>query len=151
VEDQIRVSLSADSDGFVTQQCPSCTRRFKIRVNDDGTSSPQYCPYCGSGSEKGWLTEEQIAYVLGMGAEQVVDPLLEEFARELEASNDPGGLITRSARYEKSVPPPMPVESNVPMHIFTSPCCGAPVKHDETVSPLHCAACGKIDGAQESS
>ena len=138
MEENVSVSFPTDSGGFISQQCPTCERRFKIRVDDNG-HEVSHCPYCGSGTENGWLTEEQQAYAMGVVAEQAIDPIMEEFSRSL---NRPGGLIKVSGSYDKSPRPPVPVESEEPMPVFTPSCCKEPVKHDGESSALFCVICG---------
>jgi hypothetical protein len=142
MEQSIRVSFPTDADGFVSQQCPSCNRRFKIRVDDSG-NAVSHCPYCGSGTENGWLTEEQRAYAMGVVAEQTIDPMMEQFSRSLSRMNRPGGFIKVSGSYKKSPRPPQPGESDEPMPVFTASCCNEPVKHDGSASELFCIVCGK--------
>jgi hypothetical protein len=143
VSESIQVSFASDSDDFISQQCPSCARRFKAKVDDKNDHAVNFCPYCGSQSDNAWMTEEQQAYVFGLVSEQFVDPMLDEFTRDLERMNRPGGLISVSGHYEKTVPPPKPVEPNNPMPVFTSPCCGEAVKHDGFSPHLFCVVCGK--------
>src|SRR4051794_17454461 len=78
VEHRIEVSFPSDGDGFIGQQCPSCAKRFKVRVDDESDHSANFCPYCGIQSDDGWLTEEQEAYAMGVASEQGVDPMLED-------------------------------------------------------------------------
>lgn len=142
MEERIQVSFSTDDEGFISQQCPSCSRRFKIRVDDESNQTVNHCPYCGSPSEDGWLTEEQRAYAMGVVTQQAIDPILERFSRGLNRLNRPGSLITVSGRYEKTVPPSKPVETGEPMPLFTPPCCNEPVKHDGSTLHLFCVVCG---------
>ena len=145
MEEGVSISFPTDSGGYISQQCPTCERRFKIRVDDNG-QEVNHCPYCGSGAENGWLTEEQQAYAVAVVAEQAIDPIIEEFSRGLDRMNRPGGLIKVSGSYNKSPLPPVPVESEEPMPLFTPSCCKKPVKHDGESSALFCVVCG----AQES-
>jgi hypothetical protein len=143
MEHRIEVSFPTDGDGFISQQCPKCSQRFKVRVDDDSDHSASYCPYCGSQSEEGWLTEEQQAYAMGLVTEQVVDPMLDDFTRELEQLNRPGGNISFSGSFERTVPPPKPVESEGDMQVVTFGCCNEAVKVVSTTDGLHCVICGK--------
>jgi len=142
MEERIEVSFSTDNDGFISQQCPSCSRRFKVKVEEESDNSVNFCPYCGSKSDEGWLTEEQHAYAMGVVEERFVDPMLDDFSRDLERMNRPGGFITVSGHHEKSEKPPRPVESDEPMPVFIAPCCNEAVKHDGSVASLHCVVCG---------
>ena len=145
MEENFSISFPTDGEGFISQQCPTCERRFKTRVDDDA-QEVAHCPYCSSGTENGWLTEEQQAYAIAVVAEQSIDPIMEEFSRSLGQLNQPGGLIKVSGSYDKSPLPPVPVESEGPMPVFTPSCCKEPVKHDGRSSALFCVVCG----AQES-
>ena len=135
----IYVSLPADRDGFISKKCPSCTRRFKARTDIERL---EHCVYCGASSSTGWYTEEQEAYILAVACEQGVDPLLEEFGRELGQIKGSGSGISFSAHFERTVVPPKPIESDTPMRVFTSACCGVRVKYDEVPLTLYCVACG---------
>jgi len=146
MSEQVMVSFPTDGEGFISQQCPSCRRRFKVRVDDSSDRSVNFCPYCGGRSSEGWLTEEQHAYAMGQVAEQVVNPMLKDFTRELESLNRPGGFLTVTGSYERAAPPPRPVESNDLMPVFTAPCCNEPIKHDGSTEALHCVVCGSQPG-----
>jgi hypothetical protein len=142
VTQRIQVSFPSDGDGFISQQCPSCSGRFKVPVDESSEESLNFCPYCGRESTEGWLTDEQEAYAMGQVSEQVVTPMLEEFTRSLNGLNRPGGLLRVTGSYERSPTPPQPLESDEPMPVFVAPCCNRPVKHDGSSEVLFCVACG---------
>jgi|SRR6516162_250117 ribosomal protein S27E len=59
---KVECSLRADADGFISQHCPHCDKRFKA-VFGNGSDKPlSYCPYCGSKGEN-WWTPEQMQYL----------------------------------------------------------------------------------------
>jgi hypothetical protein len=120
----IHVSLPADREGFVSKKCPSCTRRFKARTDIERL---EHCVYCGARSSTGWHTEEQEAYILAVACEQGVDPLLADSGREQRQIDASGSGISFSTHFERTVAPPKPVESDTPMGVFTSACCGVEV------------------------
>jgi hypothetical protein len=143
VERTVQFSFPTDSDGFISQKCPTCRRRFKVRVSARGRYSLHYCPYCGLESDKGWLTEEQQEYVCAAGTEHVMEPLLDALARALEPIGGAGNFAALGVNCDKPIVPPKPVEADRPMALFRSDCCREPVKHDPAVSPQYCVVCGK--------
>ena len=141
--EQFNLSLPTDGDGYISQQCPTCTRRFKVHVDDQGDSPLQFCPYCHATSDNAWWTEEQQEYFMGVAMAQTLDPLLDELSDGIAGLNQTGSLLSFSMRSERSEPPPVPVESDRVMPIFVHPCCSLPVKHDESSSRLFCIGCGQ--------
>ena len=136
------VTLATDSDGFVSQECPVCARRFKV-VFGEGSEQPiSHCPYCGHSGQNCWWTQDQADYLTGVAGEEFVDPLLDDFARRINRSNRPGGLVRFSAKVTHGPRPSQPTESDAPMPILTFRCCGERVKHDGSAATLHCVICG---------
>lgn len=143
MEQKVQVSFSADSQGFISQECPSCERRFKVQVNNGSDHAVSHCPYCGSGSDNGWLTKEQRAYALGVVSDEVVSPMLDDFTRKLNRMNRPGGLVSFKGSYKRSATPAKPAELEDSLPLFTFPCCGEPVRYEGSAAELFCIVCGK--------
>jgi len=55
--------LTADPDGFLTQECPYCSRRFKAAFGKGSRKHLRYCPYCGIEGQNCWYTLKQIRYL----------------------------------------------------------------------------------------
>ena len=125
--------------GIQQPQCPSCSRRFKVPVKREEGFDVEFCPYCGIPSESGWLTDEQRAYMMGIVAEQFVEPSLREFSDKLNSIGQGGGFLRFTASYEVSERPPEPLEPEEPM----ATCCETVVTHDGTAGNLFCFRCGK--------
>lgn len=147
MEHAINFSFPADSEGFISQKCPSCRRHFKVRVKDKGRYSLHYCPHCGSGSEEGFLTDEQKAYVHAIGAEQIGERVRAELARTLGQIMG-GGFVPVSEECQSSIIAHKPTESDTPMARYRSRCCREPVKHHPADSPQYCVVCGKPEWVQ---
>ena len=105
-----------------------------------------YCPLCGEpapSDSDAWLTEEQLAYAMGVAA----PAWMREIQRELK---DVFGSSRRSGiRFEANdadipeVPAPLAEPSD--MQIIASPCHSyEPVKiPDDAAGPFHCLICGE--------
>lgn len=142
MEQKVQVSFSTDSQGFISQECPSCKGRFKVQVKNGSHHAVSHCPYCGSGSDNGWLTKEQRAYALGVVSDKVVSPILDDFTRKLNRMNRPGSLVSFKGSHKRSPTPPKPVESEDSLSLFAFPCCGEPVKYEGSATELFCIVCG---------
>lgn len=139
------VALSTDGDGYLSQQCPCCNRRFKVRHDDSGKTLA-HCPYCSQDGTDCWWTTEQVAYLESV----LLEPLLVDATRELTGLNRPGSAVrfegTRRAIRQLAAP----VEPEDPMPLITFACCGQSIKHDGRSKKLRCIICGAPAAASES-
>src|SRR5688572_14873062 len=74
------VRLPTDKDGFVTQECPSCERQFKIKFGSGAPGPLAHCPYCAYQGRDCWWTTEQARF-LGEQAKDLVNDLIEDSFR----------------------------------------------------------------------
>ena len=138
----VTVSISTDSDGFVSQECPACSKRFKV-VFDEGSDQPiGHCPYCGHTGQNCWWTQEQADYLTAIAGEEIAGPLLDDFARKINRMSRPGDFLKVNAKVKHEPRPPKPGEPDGPMAVATFDCCGERIKHDGSASTLHCVICG---------
>ncbi len=145
MEQHVKVSLSTDSDGFTSQECPSCHRVFKV-VFGEGSGRPiGFCPYCGHAGQGCWWTQQQADYLTGVAGEKLVGPILDEFARDMKRLNRPGSLISFDVDVKRGSVPRQPLESEAIMAIVTFGCCGERLKHDGSQSQLHCIICSQLN------
>lgn len=142
MEDSITVSLPTDSDGYLSQQCPECSRRFKVRVEEGSGRTLRFCPYCRHEGEGCWWTEEQVKYMEELLTEQIVSPMLNDFARKL---NRQSTFLKFDVKTRQSDAPKVPTESELPMPTVTFPCCEESIKHDGRDEALYCIICGEQD------
>lgn len=139
----IKVQLKTDSEHFISQECPACKKRFKIKPGSGSDLPISYCPYCGHNEQDCWWTKEQVEYFGQMAAGEIIEPELEKMAKEFNRNSPKSGFITMSMDYKKSpkVVPPEEPEEDWQKRVFK--CCGETIKHDASKSELHCIICGK--------
>jgi hypothetical protein len=75
---RVKAPLDADDDGFLTQECPYCNRRFKAAFTKGSRNHLRYCPYCGTQGQNCWYTVEQIEYLHGVAAGDPQSPPAED-------------------------------------------------------------------------
>ena len=149
----IEFTLPLDSDGFLRRACHTCEREFKWRPTPEGEEStppPQggyFCPYCGVEADE-WSTEAQANYAIQIGMARVVDPMLEEFGKNLEKTGRrSGGLISIDVKVQHDkIDEPDPLSEDDDMRRVDFACHPAePVKVlDEWNEPVCCLVCGQV-------
>lgn len=141
MNEKINVSLPLDSDGFLSQECPECSRRFKVRFEESTGKALAYCPYCGHHGSGCWWTTEQAEYMTALVGQQIVEPMLDEFTRDMRSlSND---FLKFDAKISERANPRVPVEPDTPMPSATFACCDETIKHEAGDADLCCIICGK--------
>jgi len=142
MDEHIDITLSADDDGFISQECPACIRRFKI-VPGEGSDKPiSFCPYCRHQGHDCWWTPEQAEYLSGIVGEQVIGPELDKLAREFDRDSSGGGFVQIAMNVASPPAPVRPGEPNEDLPIVRFPCCNERIKHDGKESQLSCIICG---------
>jgi hypothetical protein len=137
------ISFSLDSDGFLSQECPTCVKIFKTKPGSGSEKPIGFCPYCGYQGLDCWWTTEQVEYIQGMAQHEFVNPLLNEFQDSLKSSfNKYASNISVKADHINSTKPLPPGESDSPMNTTVTECCNESIKHSEPIS--FCLACGKV-------
>jgi hypothetical protein len=143
----VSVSLPTDEDGFLSQECPTCRRRFKARFGEGSSQPISFCPYCGHHGTGCWWTEAQAEYLTAVASEKVIAPKLQEMARQFNQQSG-GGLLRVRMDVKGTSVPPQPHESNDSMPLATFPCCRERIKHDGMSPELRCVICGAIGTTQ---
>lgn len=136
---QIEVRIIQDDDGFISQECPACKRRFKATYSGGGSAPLGFCPYCGHAGRDCWWTVEQAKYLGDVAAGRFLRPELERMAKDINRRSGP-------LKMELGPPGPAPqppAELDEPWPIFTAPCCGEPIRYDGTHATLKCVICGR--------
>jgi ribosomal protein S27E len=137
------IKFSTDSEGFLTQECPKCERRFKVMVGDRSVNALWYCPYCGHDRNDHWWTKEQAEYIANVVAQKVVCPELDRFVRSINIHGRSARLMKLSASLNRVYRVRMPVELEFPSVQCSFECCNERIKHDGSSSRLFCIVCGR--------
>lgn len=126
----MEIAFPTDSDGFLSQECPSCVHLFKIVLGEGSEEPVSYCPYCGHNGEDCWYTQPQIDHFKNVAMKEALEQL-SRGSRGLE--------ITPSTRLNGSLQPPM--ETDDPLAILRFPCCNEAIKVDRRDRHF-CIICG---------
>jgi len=140
---KVTVRLLTDDDGFVSQECPACERRFKARLGEGSDRPIAFCPYCGHNGEGCWWTKEQAEYLAAAVGGKVLGPELEEMARDFNRSSPKDDFLSVSMEVKRSPVPDPPEEPTDDWPTSTFDCCGETIKHDGQGESLHCIICGQ--------
>ena len=141
------ISFATDKDGFVSQECPSCSGRFKVQFGEGSDKPISFCPYCSHHGQDCWWTPEQAEYIQQVAqnmATQVIDRELDNMARSINHSGRGNITMTRSARRRGNTPN-RPEELDLDLPITEFACCGERVKLFESEAPISCIICGNTD------
>jgi ribosomal protein S27E len=138
----VELRLSTDDDGFMSQECPACERRFKVVFGEGSGKSIGFCPYCGHEGQDCWWTPEQADYIGDVVAAEVVGPEFEQMAREFNSGSS-SGFIRMTVEVERQSMPRQPDEPNEPMPVLLFSCCNERIKHNGSLDELHCIICGR--------
>ena len=135
----IEVSFPTDSDGFLSQECPSCVQRFKVLFGQGSEDPISFCPYCGYNDQGCWSTQEQNVHLQAVALDVVLAPELKKLERELKRES--GGLFSVSIESDLPKPSVPPMETDEPFDILHFPCCQETVKLNRQQSHF-CIICG---------
>ncbi len=135
----MEVSLPTDSDGFLSQECPSCGQQFKV-IFGEGSSNPiSRCPYCGHRGENCWYTTQQVEHLKAVAASTVLGPQMKKLASDLKQASN--GWLKFELKGDVPAPPPAPMETDDTLDVVRFPCCNETVKLIRQAS-LFCIICG---------
>lgn len=141
----MEVKFDTDSDGFLSQECPSCQQRFKVLFGSGSDKPVSFCPYCCHNEHDCWWTPEQIDYIQSVTTDVVVRPELEKFQRQLKHTSSEFFQIKMTS----GIPDPIasPVEADDSLKVLRFQCCGETIKVDQR-NRYYCIICGgEIDMA----
>jgi hypothetical protein len=112
--------LQSDN-GFILQQCPFCTKYFRVHTGKGANQLALYCPYCGR-QWSNWYTAEQVAYL---------EKVALDYPKPPPEPPDDAGLLKKKKMSLKD-------------HIFVDCGHGDIIQHDGSQKYLHCIICGDI-------
>lgn len=130
----MNIKLSTDSDGFISQECPSCQRQFKIKPGHGSPEPIAFCPYCRHHGKDCWWTTQQANYLSVVAANHVVNDQVRSLTKSL------GKGIRLDVKAPRTPPLPDEPENDFPFAEFG--CCGETIKHDAADAQVFCVICG---------
>lgn len=142
MSEQLSISLSTDEDGFLSQECPTCLRRFKVVFNEGSDKPLSFCPYCRHEGTDCWWTPEQAEYLSGTVANEFFRPELEEMARAINSSGSSSSFVSMSMTLDPPEHVAQPSELNEALPIMVFRCCNERIKYHPLGATLHCVICG---------
>lgn len=95
----MEIGFPTDSDGFLSQECPSCEQQFKVCFGEGSDEPISYCPYCGHKGQQCWYTSEQVEHLSAVAQSVLVAPALAKLQQSL------GGKVTGRISAPKTPPP----------------------------------------------
>ncbi len=136
---KMELSFPTDTDGFLSQECPSCEHQFKVMFGKGSEEPVSYCPYCRHHGQNCWFTNEQIEHAKRVAVDVVLGPELKRMEREFNRS---GGLLNIKTSTTLPDVGPSPIDADGNFDLFHYPCCGETVKAERR-EQLFCIICGK--------
>ena len=135
----MEISFPTDTDGFLSQECPSCNQRFNVIFGQGSEEPISFCPYCGYNGQDCWFTQDQVDYVQAMAVDTVLAPELRKFEQRLKGTSK--GLFELDIKSNLPKPSVAPMETDDPFDILHFPCCKETVKVDKQQKHF-CLICG---------
>jgi len=148
MSNKFKVPLKTDSHGFISQECPNCEKRFKVKYGEGSDKPISFCPYCGHKGNNCWWTKEQADYLGSVVIKEAVEPKFEKMAREINRKSSRSGSISMSMDFKKSPKPVVPQETEDDWPSISFECCDETIKYEQGQGPLFCIICGKKLGEQ---
>ncbi|ACN15017.1 hypothetical protein HRM2_19160 [Desulforapulum autotrophicum HRM2] len=135
----MEVSLPTDTDGFLSQECPSCNQKFKALFGEGSSEPISFCPYCGYHGQNCWYTDEQVKYVQSVAMSDIVNPELKKMSQELEAHSKGFLKMKLEDELPGKIVHPMEVDDDFDLLYF--PCCNETIKASQHEHHF-CIICG---------
>lgn len=136
----MQISFPTDRNGFLSQECPSCEKTFKVCFGQGSEEPFSFCPYCGHRGRNCWYTKQQITYVQAIAANRVLGPELEKFRRKQKGMSS--GLLKFDMKVELPTPGAPPMETGETLDTLCFSCCNETVKLVQQAKH-YCIICGK--------
>ncbi|MCG7851554.1 MAG: toll/interleukin-1 receptor domain-containing protein [Methanosarcinaceae archaeon] len=136
----MKINFPTDSDGYLSQECPSCAQRFKVHFGEGSEEPISFCPYCGKKGHDCWYTQDQVEYIQAVATGVVLSPELKKLEREMKKAS--GGFIKIDMKTDLPQVGAPPMETDDALDVLRFPCCNETIKvtrHDRHF----CIICGK--------
>lgn len=136
----MNIRFETDADGFLSQECPGCLRRFKVLFGEGSDGTLSFCPYCQHTGEDNWLTPEQLNYAQTVATDVVVRPQLEQLKRQIARSASGMVDVQITEDIPENVTPPVETIDDFASIHFT--CCAETIKAEQH-ERYYCVICGR--------
>lgn len=136
---KLNAVLNTDQEGFVSQECPECRKRFKVKFSDNSAGPIAFCPYCRHSERDCWWTPEQAEYMEALLADEASSSFLAGIgeAQDEQRRGSSGISIVSTP----GPTPKAPAEREEEMLLRTSWCCGEAIKV-HSPGAVACVICG---------
>lgn len=138
------LTIPADEDGFILQQCPKCKSRFKLTVSDfqSDEAAEIWCPACGLISES-YFTDDVIELAKTKALNMFMDEMHAQF-KDMERKTKGKPVSIKAGKKPTHEPENALSKTTEPFVIVETPCCNKPVKlsYREKESVYYCPFCG---------
>lgn len=135
----MEISFPTDPDGFLSQECPSCSQRFKVIFGQGSEEPISFCPYCGYNDQGCWHTQDQVDHIQAMAADTIIAPELRKIEQKFKRTSN--GFFELDIKSNLPKPSVAPMETDDPFDILHFPCCKETVKVDKQQKHF-CLICG---------
>ena len=139
----MKFNFDTDSDGYISQECPVCYKRFKVNFKKGSNKPLSFCPYCNYNGQNCWFTQPQIEYIKNVVAKEYISPELKKITQDFNRKTSKGSPISSSMKYKPGSSPIIPKEPQEDWPQLLFECCGETIKHDQSMETLHCVICGR--------
>ena len=142
-----QVELQSDPEGFISRQCPTCQRVFKLsvaRLKADDASPVAYCPYCRTPNADDWYTDDQQAFLHAAIQRAAMQWVSGQFGEMLGDSQGSGMEVSQGEHELPPEPAGPPAEETEGFTVVDVPCHpDDPFKiTSETTGEVACPICG---------
>lgn len=150
MDDNSKLQLPADIEGFFLLKCPSCGEKFKMTVEDlkDESTIDIWCPNCGLKHES--YLDDDVNELINIMAKNQGAEILNNFLRNLEKSFTNYQSINFNVREEVKKEVGLPIgQKTGDFEIKKYLCCGkfAQINSIKKLEGSYCPFCGVwIDG-----
>ncbi|VEP16116.1 conserved hypothetical protein [Hyella patelloides LEGE 07179] len=141
-----KIDVPTDDDGFLTLQCPFCSERFKLTVQDFEREDiiDLFCPYCGLKDEpSSFITDEIIeqAHILALN---YAKSQINKSIKGLEQSSRGNKNISFKAGKPLEMEGDKVLFEKEQLELITLKCCELETKAKSIVKEIgvYCPCCG---------
>jgi hypothetical protein len=103
------VSIPGDKEGYFGRTCPTCSKFFKLRVDEFKAASETelICAYCGHRAEHGeFMTPDQRKRAISAARAYAVAKIQDALGNAFKGSSrSSGGLVSISIEFRPGTPP----------------------------------------------